>query len=212
MVATLVPDQPYRDGIYTHLNERPRSATHPYSSFKELNLLYRVYSSVYNNILSNREKTMKIIVLLLILSNYCFAEIIITPHPADSSADISIKIINQRGSEAFINAETITQTGNDFVINQEVIVACFLPSAPILESIFNVGNLNQGEYTVTVNIHNIGSPSSVCPDSTVTQNAAFSVSVAQIIPVGGFYWKQLLIVLLLFISYLFLRNKAKFNE
>ncbi|MCF6288743.1 MAG: hypothetical protein L3J53_05835 [Proteobacteria bacterium] len=152
---------------------------------------------------------MKFIVLLFLLFSYhSFAEIIITPNPANSSTNINIEVINQYASAAGIRSATITQTGNNFVISQIVDVTCSLPAAPIISSTFKVGTLNNGEYSVTANIQNIGFPSSTCPDNTITQNATFNVVGVRVIPVGGFYWKSLLIGIL-FASLFWFRKKIQ---
>ena len=164
-------------------------------------LFVRMKYSVYHN--HCEVKGMKFTVLFfLLLSYHSFAEIIITPNPADSFTNINIEVINQYASSAGIRSATITQTGNNFVINQIVDVICSLPTTPILSSTFNVGTLNNGEYSVTANIQNIGFSNPTCPDSNITQNATFNVIGGRVIPIGGFYWKLLLIGIL-FVPLLF---------
>lgn len=144
--------------------------------------------------------------ILLLTSNYISAEIIISPNSPQSNQNVTISLVLQYGSAAGVTETTITRNGNRFDINQTVEVACFLPSAPTLTSVFDVGLLERGEYQVTAQILNTSSLDGCPPDSTITQSDSFGVAGPVSVPVGGAYLIFLLIGLLTLIGVLQIKN------
>lgn len=140
--------------------------------------------------------------VLLFISTYLSAEIIISPIAPQSSQDVTISVVNQYGSAASITSEVITRIDNSFVVELIVDVACFLPEAPILTSIFNVGHLQAGEYQVTSLVHNTSSLAGCPADNTISENMTFGVTGPVLVPLGGIYWAILLVMLFTFIAML----------
>jgi len=146
--------------------------------------------------------------VLLLISTFISAEITISPNTPYPNQDVIISVVNQYGSEAEITNATITRNGNSFVINQTVDISCFLPSAPILTSTFNVGNLDVGEYQVSAIIQNTSSINGCQVDDAITQNTAFGVVAPVItVPLGGNYWMLLLIGLLTLIALFHIKHQ-----
>ena len=107
--------------------------------------------------------------------------ILVTPANPTSSQNVRIQLTNQYFSETIVTSATIIRSGNQFTINQSVSESCFLPSAPVLTSTFDVGVLPAGTYVVVANIQN----TRPCGNYTAVENAGFSVVEPQPVPVGS---------------------------
>jgi hypothetical protein len=107
--------------------------------------------------------------------------ILVTPSNPTTFQNVRIQLTNQYFSETIITSANIVRSGNQFIINQSVSESCFLPSAPILTSTFDVGVLPVGTYAVVANIQN----TRPCGNYTAVENAAFSVFAPQSVPVGS---------------------------
>jgi hypothetical protein len=86
---------------------------------------------------------------------------------------------NTFGSEAQVTSASITQVGNTFVVEQNVLIACALPSNPVVASQFQVGPLAPGLYSVTANITFTGVD---CSPPPITQTAEFAVEAIPGVP------------------------------
>jgi hypothetical protein len=151
--------------------------------------------------MTNTRKNIKvypiILTLLLFISTAINAEIVVSPHTPSTGTNVSVKLITRSGSSASILETSITRVNNTFEIIQTIGTICMLPSAPILESNFNLGLLEAGDYQITVTNNHTEVGGGACDDFVTTDNSTFQVlGNATVIPLGGSYWMVLLLLLM----------------
>jgi hypothetical protein len=86
---------------------------------------------------------------LLAWSGPLLAELRVEPAAPTEDQPVRISLTRQFFSETFVLDASLTRAGNQLVVTQTVGQACFLPSAPVLTSTFDVGPLPRGTYHVT---------------------------------------------------------------
>jgi hypothetical protein len=121
------------------------------------------------------------ILSLSIVASAASAAIVVTPTNPAPFQNVRIELVTQYFSATSITSATIVRAGNQFTINQSVSESCFLPSAPLLTSTFDVGPLPAGTYQITAVTQN----TRPCGSFTTTENASFAVIEPHATPIGG---------------------------
>ncbi|HEY2829934.1 MAG TPA: hypothetical protein VGJ88_07415 [Thermoanaerobaculia bacterium] len=114
-----------------------------------------------------------------------YAAVTVSPFNPATTDGITFTLSNQFFSDAHVTSATIAQVGNSFAIDQNVTVGCTAPNAPVLISVFTVGTLPPGIYTVEAHVHLTALLSPPCPPSSeLTQTATFAVTPPPIPALG----------------------------
>jgi hypothetical protein len=147
-----------------------------------------------------------ILFVLLAWSGPLFAELRVEPAPPTEGQPLRISLTRQYFSESFVSEASITRTGNEFRITQTVVQSCFLPSAPVLTSRFDIGPLPSGTYLVTSVTTLVPGLPGCLPGPAILESTTFVVARPVRIPAASGWMLWLMAMGLVWIGTLWRRD------